>query len=389
MLINLNSIKSKVSEHRIFEYYFGEEIIFNTPKYKNPMRVDRKGTCYFFINENNRVFFIDPARTKDYNFDCWKFIMWKFNLTFSEALQKVNEDLSLNADEYDGAIVIGEKSIKLNSDQFKDIISKKKNQESVKYEISTRAYDENDLNYWNQFNIDYEVLNYFNVIPVNIIRKQSKNDSKFKIKYYHRTIDPCYAYKFTKDGKDYFKFYRPLNDWSKWEGNVNNTFVFGYDFLPKNGELLFIVSGMKDLMCMKQMGFNSIAFQSESITPNDFIIKDLKTRFKNIYFLYDRDLTGIKCSIKYSIKFKCNLMILPNDMKIDKSLKDIADYVKLFGVNKTKELINLLLKPKYGKRKCKCRRSFKKSTSSFKSINNRFKTTRSIREDVKYSYFTH
>ena len=77
-------------------------------------------------------------------------------------------------------------------------------------------------------------------------------------------------------------------------------------------------------MCLYEMGFNAIAASSETtFIPND-IIKSLRSKWKHIVILYDRDIAGMQNARKYSKEYKLDAVFVHKKFKA----KDVSDAVK-------------------------------------------------------------
>ena len=77
-------------------------------------------------------------------------------------------------------------------------------------------------------------------------------------------------------------------------------------------------------MCLYEMGFNAIAASSETtFIPND-IIKSLRSKWKHIVILYDRDKTGILKAREYGKQYKFDCIFVHKKFKA----KDISDAVR-------------------------------------------------------------
>ena len=303
------------------EFYWGEHLIDNKAKYKNPMRNDGNGTCYFKWYREKYIF-VDRSRGIDANFDCFKYVMWTYDCNFYEALIRINNDMVLNA-----------VSKVLN-------IHRKPNSKPIKrrrtsFKIKLRNWSQNDIDYWGQYNISMENVRKI-AHPVDSY-KSNAGSVQFILKYRYKVEDPCYAYTFKRSKS--VKLYQPYSDYNKWKSNISTDDVFGYDQLPHFGDDLYIVSGGKDMLCMWEMGYTAIAPQSESSRLPEYAIKDLKSRFKNIYYLYDNDSTGIEMSTKFAKEDEVNNIILSTENTIW-NYKDVADFCKGIGLNKTKKLID-------------------------------------------------
>ena len=182
--------------------------------------------------------------------------------------------------------------------------------------IVRQPFTDIDKRYWKQFHISIDTLKKFNVFSIKyflcnrVVRGTYKEDS------------PMYAYKVY----DKFKIYRPLaSKYTKWRTNLTNRHVQGLAELPKEGgNLLIITKSLKDVMCLYEMGFNAIAASSETTFIPDDILKSLRTKWKHIVILYDRDAPGMKNARKYSKQYKFDAIFVHKKFKA----KDVSDAVK-------------------------------------------------------------
>lgn len=326
-MVLLSDLLSKVSEKDIMEHYYGCPIKDRKALYKNLLRNDDKPTCYFNWYRGH-YYLVDRGRGRDYNFDCFTLVKHIYNCDFSEALSFINRDMNLNLCSDYNDIKKGRIKIVKKSSDTTD--SKK-----INYKIKSRKWNNNDINYWLQFGININTLSIFDVIPVESYDSDAGESFKFKLKYKYKETDPCYAYVFKHKKPITVKLYRPLNEIAKWQGNITIKDVFGYNQLPEVCDTIYICSSLKDLMCLYEMGFTAIAPQSETSDIPKEIIEDVRLRSKKLIILFDNDDAGIQQSKKYAVKYNCRYIILPPD-NIN---KDIAEYVKYYGLEKTKEFI--------------------------------------------------
>ena len=89
-------------------------------------------------------------------------------------------------------------------------------------------------------------------------------------------------------------------------------------------------------MVWRLFNINAISPQSESIFLNENQFDLLKLRFKKIIINYDNDVQGLKSMDKFSNQFNIDKLIIPE-------YKDISDYIKYQGYDKTKNLINNII----------------------------------------------
>jgi hypothetical protein len=319
-MILKEDILSIATEKQIMEFYWGERLTDNKAIYKNPMRFDGRGTCYFRWN-GDKYMFVDRARGIGANFDCFKYVMWLHDCNFYEAMIRINNDMVLGA----------ASKVLRKVGEHKD--HKKRKRSNVSFKIKLRNWNQDDIDYWSQYHISLDNLDKI-AKPVNSYSSNAGSVS-FRLKYRYKADDPCYMYSFNKSKK--VKLYQPHSEYNKWKSNTSVYDIFGYEHLPHFGDELYIVSGGKDMLCMWEMGYNAVAPQSEGSKIPDNLMKDLKSRFKNIYYLYDNDTTGIKMSTKFAEEHKVNNIILPTDTI--GLYKDVADFCKGMGLSNTKDII--------------------------------------------------
>lgn len=157
--------------------------------------------------------------------------------------------------------------------------------------------------------------------------------------------NPIFVYQFPSGT---FKVYRPLSKDStkKWKSNCTIKDIQGYYQLPTSSKLLIITSSMKDVMVLRELGYNAIAFNSEGIPTKGengkFVaetIEHLKERFDNVVLFLDNDAAGKAYSIKLSKHYGIPYILIP-----DNEPKDISDYLSKYGRRKTKRMFNKQLK---------------------------------------------
>ena len=153
----------------------------------------------------------------------------------------------------------------------------------------------------------------------------------------YKRENPMYAYKVYNN----FKIYRPLADkYTKWRNNLTDYDIQGYEQLPQKGDILFITKSMKDVMCLHEMGYPAVSPSSEStFLPKD-VLEQLKTRFKRIIILFDRDVAGVKRSRKLSRETGLEAMFINKKFKA----KDISDAVKANNFEEIKNWLNETIK---------------------------------------------
>lgn len=77
-------------------------------------------------------------------------------------------------------------------------------------------------------------------------------------------------------------------------------------------------------MCLYEMGFYAISPSSETTFIPEDILKSLKSKWRRIIILFDRDKTGMQKSREYSKRYKFDALFVNKRF----NAKDISDAVK-------------------------------------------------------------
>lgn len=244
------------------------------------------------------------------------FVKERFKLNFEQALNRIIQDLPL----------------------MKDGEVKKQDKEEVTFSFVPLPI-EDGMSYFNKYKIPKQIVAKYTMLAKTIYRNEE---------YYGRSTatNPAFIYKFPSGN---IKIYRPLSpDKSKkWGGNANTKDIGGMYQLSRKGKLLLITSSIKDIMVLKQHGFQAICFNGEGYGTSDksyselrpYII-GLKKRFENIILFLDADDAGVAYSIALASKLKCKYIVLPKE-------KDISDYQKKYGVRSAFRMVKKLISKKF------------------------------------------
>ena len=296
--ISLRDLLEKVSDYDIYAYYLGK---FKPGKLMNsPLRPDDKIPSFaIFPGKTGGLLFKDHGTGEAGN--ALKFIKLYRGIDTREELER---ELLKIVRQVNPAQTV-RKAIRMAENASETLIG-----------IVRQPFTEVDKKYWKQFHISTDTLKKFNVFSIKyflcnrVVRGTYKEDN------------PMYAYKVY----DKFKIYRPLaSKYTKWRTNLTNRHVQGLAELPQEGgNLLIITKSLKDVMCLYEMGFNAIAASSETtFIPND-IMESLRSKWKHIIILYDRDAAGMRNARKYSKEYKLDAIFVHKKFKA----KDVSDAVK-------------------------------------------------------------
>lgn len=309
--ITIDWILSKVTEYDIYAKYIGQfkvGMIYNSPfrKDKNP------SFGIYYSKRTKQLLFKDHGTGECGN--VIKFVsLFTGKTEYSDILSDIVD--------------------KLNITNNTKLVSSKQYIPSTETVIGIvrQEFTDVDINYWKQFNISINTLKKFNV---NSIKYYLCNGI---VKGTYKRENPMYAYKVYNN----FKIYRPLADkYTKWRNNLTDYDIQGYEQLPQKGDILFITKSMKDVMCLHEMGIPAVSPSSEStFLPKD-VLEQLKTRFKRIIILFDRDVAGVKRSRKLSRETGLEAIFINKKFKA----KDVSDAVKANNFEEIKNWLNETIK---------------------------------------------
>ena len=309
--ITLDWILSKVTEYDIYAKYIGQFKVGMI--YNSPFRKDKNPSFGIYYSKRTKQLLFKDHGTGE----CGNVI--KFVSLFTGKTE-YNDILSDIVD-------------KLNITNNTKLVSSKQYIPPTETVIGVvrQEFTDIDINYWKQFNISINTLKKFNV---NSIKYYLCNGI---VKGTYKRENQMYAYKVYNN----FKIYRPLADkYTKWRNNLTDYDIQGYEQLPQKGDILFITKSMKDVMCLHEMGYPAVSPSSEStFLPKD-VLEQLKTRFKRIIILFDRDVAGVKRSRKLSRETGLEAIFINKKFKA----KDVSDAVKANSFEEIKNWLDETIK---------------------------------------------
>ena len=318
--LTVNNIMKLTNEYDIFRTYclpFKEAGKF----FKSELREDNNPTCKIFLNEHDALIYHDFNGNSH---NCFTYIVYKYNIDFNTALNIINRDFKL-----------GLSSSWSDDTNHDEIAPKKYDKKKLKHQTVTilqkrkRKWSKLDKEYWfNKYSISSFTLNYFNVEPIEYYWV---NYRRFKC----HNITYSYEFNGARD------IYAPLNEEYKWAASTTkaNKHIYGLTQLAKSGDVLFVVSSLKEVMFLFELGINAIAPQSESCFIPDSILTALRLRFDRIIIMYDFDRAGCIQALKWATKYDLGYMKFCPVMISYYQAKDLTD---AYEINNDK-IIKLIL----------------------------------------------
>lgn len=309
--ITLDWILSKVTEYDIYAKYIGQFKVGMI--YNSPFRKDKNPSFGIYYSKRTKQLLFKDHGTGE----CGNVIKFVSLFTGKTEYNDILSDIVDNLNITNNTKLVSSKQYIPPTETVIGIVR--------------QEFTDVDINYWKQFNISINTLKKFNV---NSIKYYLCNGI---VKGTYKRENPMYAYKVYNN----FKIYRPLADkYTKWRNNLTDYDIQGYEQLPQKGDILFITKSMKDVMCLHEMGYPAVSPSSEStFLPKD-VLEQLKTRFKHIIILFDRDAAGVKRSRKLSRETGLEAMFINKKFKA----KDVSDAVKANSFEEIKNWLDETIK---------------------------------------------
>ena len=204
--------------------------------------------------------------------------------------------------------------------------------------VKIREWKSWDIEFWESFGISLEWLKFGDVYPISTI---FINENKVTIpaeKY-------AYVYVERKDNKVTLKIYQPYSTNYKWMSKNDSSVWDLWTKIPEKGDKLIITSSRKDALCVwENTGIPAISLQGEGYIPKESVINELKSRFTDIYILYDNDFQSEENHGRIYGKHLSTLFGLKQIEIPDKyKSKDPSDLCKNYGREVVKTVILTLL----------------------------------------------
>ena len=317
--IDKQFILERLGEEEILEFYLKIRIEYDK-LLLNPLRTDTNPTVTI-KKYPNCIWFRDWSGS--FQGDCFAIVQLIYNVNYYKACEIIARDFGL---------IKSDKTYIPKKIEWKEHEVKMKS----KIQIKVRNWEKYDLFFWNSIGISLDTLKKFYVYPLKVLWINEIVQYNF-----HQIQDTAYAYYFLEDE---FKIYFPKRKKFRFRCNTNK--LQGYLQLPYEGEILIITKSYKEVMLLSEYGISAIAPQSESVILTLEQYQDLSKRFTYIFSNYDFDLAGIRSANKMKLLYNIDPIFLTTGRfnTINYGAKDLTDFRRIKGKQKTDELISNLLK---------------------------------------------
>lgn len=326
-------------ELSIFQHYSGQPIEPNV-NILSPLRDnDTSPSMRIFRVEDGTYLAYDYATELTYNI--FKFVhafycnkdKVEYEFSISQSCEWINTDmgLGLGGDVFD--IVIPSDSLGISDRVFKK-------RELPQVSIYPNRFGGVDRNYWGQYFITEEWLNFFEIYVIYKMYWSYDKGFVWKEKYTYKQTDPAYYYRLIDDnGQECCKVLRPYNKDFKWYTTVSKhdmNSIQGFRQADLTQETVFLTSSLKDVIILRMLGYTAYALNSESCNISEEFLTHLKTYHKEVIVFYDNDAAGKRATAKVLEvdPIFTRGVFIPNGMffsNTEKEVSDPSDFIKYTG----------------------------------------------------------
>lgn len=311
-------ILNNVSEETLMEHYLG--IPVRKGLFRSPLRQDNKPTCAFYRNKKGDLIFKDFRG--DFSGNFISVVMYKFQCSYGKALNIIANDFGIVSRP---KLQVNPPLIKYTNTPFKET------QEAI-IQVEIKEFDQYELDWWAKFGVTKKILRKFKIFSCKNV---FLNGSIFHL-YKEKQLVFGY-FGGIREGIERWRIYFPGNTKYKFISNWKSFRLQGAHALPSNGgDYLVITKSLKDVACLYSCGIPAIAPISENCFVTEAQFEKLKHKFKKIILFYDNDMAGITHMNKFRKQFPDVYVVwIPRSY----GAKDISDYHKKYGREKTLDLI--------------------------------------------------
>jgi hypothetical protein len=330
------------NDYTIYTHFIGREIKFKE-LITSPIRFDTTPTFNIFPAKEPR--WSDQIMFKDFNGD------WGNVFAFVQRFASFNNGIVLK----DINEIIGFINLHMGLDSIAPVKKIQKliehQDQPISYKLTHDKWKAKHLEYWEQYGVGKELLEYYRVMPVAYLL----NEVEQKVADFRGTC--TFAYWIF----DKFKLYQPYEEnFSKFFNQCPPSYLQGFEQCFQKTNHLVITKSLKDIVVIQAHSDSwqdVIAPHGEGYKVPDDLVYWILSRYSVITIIYDPDYAGVKGANRFrkalknsrfyqNQKIRVQFVSTSRQLKRGKlvaPVKDISDFRIMYGEEKTKLKIKQLL----------------------------------------------
>jgi len=311
-----------VTQTTLLSYYLH---VYSLPiVIKSPLRVDNHPSFGLKMTDGGSIYYKD-FKTGDHG-NIFSLLGKLWDMDIYDVVAKIIKDVPIIRDSNTPEVQINETTASIPG----------ATNSNSQLACKIRSWKPYDIEYWEQYGCSLPWLQFAQIFPISHMIVTNSNGT-FNIP----TEKYAYVYVEFKDGIESLKFYQPYSVAHKWTNKHDASVWDLWEQLPPTGDKLIIASSRKDAVCVwENTGIPSCSLQTESYLPKSQVIDELKSRFKQIYVLYDNDYTKeVNYGKQYGQHLATEHNLIPLIIPTTYFSKDPSDLCKNKGRQKVNEVI--------------------------------------------------
>lgn len=326
-ILNRNYILKYVGQEKIFEKYTGLKIEFGV-LYHSPFRNDNNPTCSFYYDYSNKLRLKDHAGF--FHGDCFDAAAKKLNINantrdgFKNLLEKIAQDFRIHKYANDEVYIQA---------LYEEVVERKIGvRKAISIDYILREWDLRDKQFWfDRYKLPMKFIENNDVYPIAgaFVNNRLESDES----------ELCYLYKFG----DSIRLYYPYRAKRRF---IVNKAVYQGLHNAKVAKFGINTKSYKDVLVIRMLSYNKFDIDAFAPPSENYIMKiddyyNIKYSYQHIVSLYDFDYTGIRAANYIRHRYNIKPFFLTNGRfnTIDTRVKDISDFVEMYGIDKARDLI--------------------------------------------------
>lgn len=321
----------------IFVHYLWKECL--RKKFRSHMRADdKRPSCKLYRNQaldGRSFYYLHDFGDSRFSGDCFFVASQVLNINpstdFVHLLKTIDQDMCLGVfDQQTNRKAVRQASPMPSRKRLDE--EKRQPHSVIAYQAQVKEFSDEELAYWSSYGITEDTLDRFQVRSLKSCHFTKVDGRQYDI--YSTTLTPSYGY-FFQEGRG-IKVYRPRSENRfLYAGELPSPYIFGWDQLPRLGNMLLVTGGEKDVLSLSSHGFSAICFNSETAKIPYWVMDQLVKRFRQIVFVYDVDATGRRESAQRVEELHGRYPVSRIDLPLagSKQEKDVSDYFLLGGTS--------------------------------------------------------
>lgn len=197
------------------------------------------------------------------------------------------------------------------------------NKPETRIRIQSKPFTDKDLQFWSSFGISHATL----------VRYKVKSLRYFWMNDFQEVPQAPRNLAFAFEVLSKYKIYQPHMPSYKFRNDFTEQCLEGFAQLTYNSDSLIITKSTKDVMVLREMGYEAVSPRSENTPVPEPFLRHFASKYPKRYVLFDNDMKH-----RGDVYQEPKIYVPPSSGQ-----KDISDFYRAYGPKLTKELLNQII----------------------------------------------